>query len=262
MISASRKALAEIGPHRRVAGPLLDELVVVVAGGLEQLLPQLFHAGLVQQDVFADRGVVAIDGRAGQLEVFLGLLFLFDGLSLLFFGLGFLSLRENPGGVRLLFLRDGLRLLLFRLGFLGLGIDSGSVGLLFFRDCHSLLLVGLGFLGLGEFLLLDSLCLLRVSIGPGHAFAFIGGGQQHGGGGQADHGDHHGRDDAGHQRAVPADPAAGLDGPRFGPGGDRLVGQPVFDVVRQGRGDCVAIGRLEGHGLEADRFQGAGHAAC
>ena len=69
-------------------------------------------------------------------------------------------------------------------------------------------------------------------------------------------GDGRGRGGGGQGRPVLPGPAAGPAGEGLGVGGDRLVGEPAVEVVGQGSGRGVAVLGLQGHRLEADRFQG------
>jgi hypothetical protein len=55
---------------------------------------------------------------------------------------------------------------------------------------------------------------------------------------------------------VPAGPPAGSLSEWLGARDDRFVGESALDVVSEGLGGCVAFGRLLGHGLEADGFEG------
>ena len=62
-----------------------------------------------------------------------------------------------------------------------------------------------------------------------------------------------------HQGLVPAGPPRGPRGQPFAIGRDRLVRQPVLDVVGKVLGRLVAVRRLQRHGLQADGFQRAGN---
>ncbi len=75
------------------------------------------------------------------------------------------------------------------------------------------------------------------------------------------HGGHHGQPDQagdhrrrcpGHRRPVPPHPSPRAVRERLAPGGHRLVGQPVLDVVGQLSGRAVPAARLAGHGAVAD----------
>ncbi len=76
---------------------------------------------------------------------------------------------------------------------------------------------------------------------------------------QGDHADQQRRRCAAHQRLVAAHPAPRFHRPRLRPGADRLVGQPVLDVVGQGARRVVAPVLLQSHGLQAHGFQGSRH---
>ncbi len=77
---------------------------------------------------------------------------------------------------------------------------------------------------------------------------------------RAKKGEHqHGRG-TGHERAMPARPAAGAVGPWLAIGGYRLVGEPVLDVLGQRARTCITIRWIERHRFEADRIERFGNA--
>ncbi len=83
--AGAEAGLEQVGLEHRVAGRLLEELVVKGQGRLQQVEPQGLEAGDVEQLALADLGERVVDGAAGAGEAGLGPLALglgFPGASL------------------------------------------------------------------------------------------------------------------------------------------------------------------------------------